>query len=167
MGIGEDPPTVDQEMIVSARLAQTSDLPELVTMYRDLEAEMTELSDMWPLADGLAEPVDRSLARELETSSVIIGEIDSVPLGFLIARTESLFPQAQGMRVGSIRFVFVDTEARQVGVGESMRELALSVLRDQGISRFDAHVLPGHRLVKNFFEQGGFAARSIVMHRSE
>jgi hypothetical protein len=28
-------------------------------------------------------------------------------------------------------------------------------------------VLPGHRLAKNFFEQGGFAARSIVMHHAD
>jgi hypothetical protein len=48
-----------------------------------------------------------------------------------------------------------------------MRELTLGILRDRGITKFDAHVLPGHRLAKNFFEAGGFAARSITMHHDD
>jgi ribosomal protein S18 acetylase RimI-like enzyme len=80
---------------------------------------------------------------------------------------ENLLPQADGARLGVIRMVWVDHEARQVGLGEVMRDLVLSALRDQGISRFDAHVLPGHRLAKNFFESGGFSARSIVMHHDD
>jgi hypothetical protein len=48
-----------------------------------------------------------------------------------------------------------------------MRDLAMEKLRERGISKFDAHVLPGHRLAKNFFEAGGFSARSIVMHHDD
>jgi hypothetical protein len=48
-----------------------------------------------------------------------------------------------------------------------MRDAVLSHLRGRGIHRFDAHVLPGHRLAKNFFEQGGFSARHIVMHHDD
>jgi len=160
---------VEEMRLASARWAQEADLPVLTGLYRLLEAEMAPLSDMWSVADGLEEPVDQALARELESpdSLVFVGQIDSVPLGFLIARVEKLLPQAMGTEVGSIRFVFVDLPAREVGVGEAMRDMALASLRERGISRFDAHVLPGHRLVKNFFEQGGFSARSIIMHRSE
>lgn len=154
-------------MIVTARPARESDLPVLLHLYRELEAEMQPLSDMWTPADGLPEPVEAALARDLEEAHVFIGEIDDYPFGFMIARIEELLPQAEGMRVAAIRFVFVDPDAREVGVGEAMRDLALETFREQGISRFDAHVLPGHRLVKNFFEQGGFSARSIVMHRAE
>jgi len=52
-------------------------------------------------------------------------------------------------------------------VGEQMRDLVMDLLRERGISKFDAHVLPGHRLAKNFFEAGGFSARSIVMHHDD
>jgi hypothetical protein len=48
-----------------------------------------------------------------------------------------------------------------------MREAILEHLRADGHRLFDAHVLPGHRLVKNFFESGGFAARSIIMHHRD
>ena len=54
-----------------------------------------------------------------------------------------------------------------MAVGEVMRNLALDDLRQLGITKFDAHVLPGHRLAKNFFEAGGFSARSIVMHHDD
>jgi len=87
------------------------------------------------------------------------GEIDEDDVGLL--------GQAQGEKVGSIRLVFVEEEAREVGVGEAMRDLALAEMRDRGIAKFDAHVLPGHRLAKNFFEAGGFSARSIVMHHDD
>jgi GNAT superfamily N-acetyltransferase len=156
-------------MKVSARPAETSDLPTLERLYRGLEAEMTELHRMWPLADGLAEPVSESFRDALddEATLVVIGEIEDYPFGFLVARVEGLLPQARGEQIGSIRLVFVEQEAREVSVGEAMRDFALEKLRARGISKFDAHVLPGHRLVKNFFEAGGFSARSIVMHHDD
>ncbi len=157
------------EEMITARLATADDIPVLVDMYRDLEKEMLDLHTMWPLADGLAEPVDDSFARVVEDGEtlVVIGSVLDYPFGFLVARVESILPQAGGEKIGSIRLVFVELEARQVAVGEAMRDLAMDLLRERGISKFDAHVLPGHRLAKNFFEAGGFSARSIVMHHDD
>jgi GNAT superfamily N-acetyltransferase len=156
-------------MEVTSRLARRDDLAVLEQLYRLLEKEMTQLHPMWPRADGLPEPLPEALAALLDDPDtvVVIGEIDGHPFGFLAARIEELLPQANGERVGSIRLVFVEEEAREVGVGEAMREHALDLLRQRGLRRFDAHVLPGHRLVKNFFEAGGFSARSIVMHHDD
>jgi len=153
-------------MEVAARLATIEDLGVLEVLYRSLEAEMIALHPMWPLADGLAEPITESLGRNLLDPEVVLvlGTIDELPFGFLLARVEPLLPQAEGLRFGAIRLVFVDHPAREVGVGEAMLALALTEMRARGLVRFDAHVLPGHRLVKNFFEAGGFAARSIIMH---
>jgi ribosomal protein S18 acetylase RimI-like enzyme len=156
-------------MNVTARIADGEDLPALVGMYRGLEEEMTALHPMWPLADGLAEPVETSFRELLEDgeSIVVIGELDGYPLGFSWARVEQILPQAGGAEVGSIRLIYVDPEAREVAIGEEMREYAMDLLRKRGITRFDAHVLPGHRLAKNFFEAGGFSARSITMHHDD
>ncbi len=155
--------------MIEARLATNDDIPVLVGMYRDLEKEMLDLHSMWPLADGLSEPVDEAFARDLldDEALVVIGSVLDYPFGFLLARVESILPQAGGEQIGSIRLVFVELEARQVAVGEAMRDLAMNLLRERGISKFDAHVLPGHRLAKNFFEAGGFSARSIVMHHDD
>lgn len=154
---------------VSARLATVDDLGTIESLYRSLVEEMTPLSHLWPLADGLSEPVDQALRAVIQDDNAVaaIGTIDEVPFGFLVARIEPMLPQADGRLIGAIRLLFVDHPAREVGVGEAMLNLALEALRSRGVTTFDAHVLPGHRLVKNFFEAGGFKARSIVMSRFE
>lgn len=151
---------------ISVRPATHEDIGVLSDLYRLLEAEMVALEEMWQLADGLPEPLAEALAAEIdsEDSVFLVGFVDGYPFGFLIARIEGLLPQANGERIGAIRYVFVEQGAREISVGERMLDAALTELRGRGIDRFDAHVLPGHRLVKNFFESGGFSARSIVMH---
>lgn len=151
---------------IEVRPADEVDIPALVDLYRKLEAEMIELEEMWPLADALAEPVAASFEAELADpdSIVIVGELEGVPLGFIIGRLEGLLPQGGNEKIGSIRFVFVEQGAREISIGEQMLAELLKRLKARGARRFDAHVLPGHRLVKNFFESGGFSARKIIMH---
>jgi ribosomal protein S18 acetylase RimI-like enzyme len=156
-------------MKVAARITQAADLEVLVDLYRRLEKEMTDLHPMWPRTDGLAEPVRESLAKAITepATQVVVGEIDQVPVGFILAVIETSLPQAGHEEIGVIRLLFTDHEAREVGVAEVMRDTVLEEFRRQGITKFDAHVLPGHRLAKNFFEASGFAARSIVMHHDD
>ena len=153
---------------VRARPASTDDIPVLTGLYRALESEMVSLHGMWPRADGLDEPVEQSLEALLEDpeAKAYIGEIDDYPLGFIIGRSEPLNTH-EAARVAAIRFVFVDEDARAVGLGEAMRDLLMEDFRAEGHTLFDAHVLPGHRLAKNFFEAGGFSARTIVMHHDD
>lgn len=154
---------------VTVRPATPADVAVLVDLYRLLEGEMGALSDMWAVTDGLSEPVGESFAAAVADPDTLleVGCIDGHPFGFVLARIEETLPQGEGLRVGAVRLIFVDPPAREVGLGEAMRDSVLDGFRERGIHRFDAHVLPGHRLAKNFFEAGGFSARAIVMHRSE
>ena len=93
--------------------------------------------------------------------------IDDVVFGFIWARVEQLLPQAGGERIGVVRIVYVEEEARTVGVGEAMLAATLTELRGRGIARFDAIVSPGHRLAKNFFESADFKARRITMYHRD
>ncbi|HIE21585.1 MAG TPA: GNAT family N-acetyltransferase [Acidimicrobiia bacterium] len=156
-------------MKLDAAEASHSDIPTLEDLYQGLEEEMAALHPMWPLADGLPDPVDKSFGQAIEDEDtlVLLGRIDGYPFGFMLVRVEEMLNRARGERLAAIRLVYVDPEAREVGVGEVMLQTALERLRSRGISKFDAHVLPGHRLVKNFFEAGGFAARSIIMHHDD
>ena len=149
---------------VEARPAEAGDLPELVRLYRLLEVEMMALEHMWDQADGLPEPVEESLADAIDDDRrlLAVGTLDGLVVGFVLAEPAETLPHASEP-VGSIRLVFTEPEAREVGIGEATRNLALQWFRDRGIRRFDAHVLPGHRLAKNFFEAAGFSARHIVM----
>jgi GNAT superfamily N-acetyltransferase len=157
---------VTQQIDVTARRAVADDLAVLMDLYRKLEAEMDALRGKWRIADGLAEPVDQAMAEAIEDQDtrIYIGEVDGIPFGFIFGRSEELLPQADGRRVAAIRMVFTEEPARGVGVGEVMRDTLMADFADSGHRLFDAHVLPGHRLAKNFFEAGGFSARSIVMH---
>ncbi|MEA1903167.1 MAG: hypothetical protein U9N56_06545 [Actinomycetota bacterium] len=156
-------------MRIDVRTADDSDLDTLERLYRGLEEEMVGLHKMWPVADGLDEPVAESFAVAIDSDDVIVlvSSLDGYPFGFLLARVEGTLTQGNGELVGSIRLIYVEPDAREVAVGEAMRDEVLAILRARGITKFDAHVLPGHRLAKNFFESGGFSARSIIMHHDD
>ena len=156
-------------MKVTSRTAATDDLKALITLYRDLEAEQADIKPMWPLFDGLDTPLEDSLLEILDDplSVLLLGEIDDVPLGVLWARSESMLRRADGERVGVVRLIYTEPEARGVGVAEAMIAEALRRLRQSGHRRFDARVSPEYRAAKNFFEANGFAARLIVMHHQD
>ncbi len=169
MGHQETVPAV-KPLEIAARPAHASDLDILLRLYRLLEAEMAALRGLWREADGLPEPVEEALARAIADPEVLLymGLADDVPFGFILGESLPLLPQAGGERVGTIKLVFTEEPAREVGVGEAMRDAIMAEFRSTGHRLFDAHVLPGHRLAKNFFEAGGFSARFIVMnHRDD
>jgi hypothetical protein len=46
-----------------------------------------------------------------------------------------------------------------------MAEALVAFCTARGCVGIDALALPGHRAAKNFFEESGFTARALVMHR--
>ncbi len=154
---------------ITARPADADDLETLLRLYRLLEQEMVALRGLWREADGLAEPVEEALAHAIADPDVLVyvGLADDVPFGFILGESLPLLPQAAGERVATIKLVFTEEPAREVGVGEAMRDAIMGEFRNKGHRLFDAHVLPGHRLAKNFFEAGGFSARFIVMNHKD
>lgn len=152
-------------MLVSARTATAADIPDLVRLYEGLEAEMDALSPLWIPASGLSGPPSDSLSALLDDESVelCVGAIDDAVVGLAAAFDEAL--PASRDRVVSIRYIYTEPPAREVGVAAAMLEFLLQAMESKGHTLFDAHVLPGHRLAKNFFESAGFKARHIIMHR--
>lgn len=154
-------------MLVTARFAQIEDIGDLVQLYDALAEEQRTIRAIWPHADGLPEPVSGSLTELLERpdAAVIVGEIDGVPLGFLVGVEQPLLDPLADRRIGVIQLIFTEHEARGVGVGAAMLRVAVEAFRDRDVDLLDARVSPGHRFAKNFFESNGFKARSITMHR--
>ena len=60
--------------------------------------------------------------------------------------------------------LFVEPEARAVGVGESIADQIIAFCTGAGLRRDRRVALPGARAAKNFFERSGFTARALVMH---
>jgi GNAT superfamily N-acetyltransferase len=156
-------------MLVTARTARIDDISDLVHLYAGLAEEQRAIREIWPYADGLSEPVEESMSKLLKhpDAVVVVGDIDDVPLGFLVGIEQALLDPMADRRIGVVHLVFTVLGARGVGVGAAMLRLALDAFRKRGIDLFDARVSPGHRLAKNFFESNGFKARSITMHRGE
>lgn len=156
-------------MIISVRQATHADIPAIELLYREAEPEQTARKPIWALTDGFDEPVASHIASALEQdeSWLFLGEIDGVTVGFIWATLEDMLTRAEGSRIGRMRLIYTQPEARGVGVGHSMLEHVLGLLRPLGIRYFDAPAGPGQRVTKNFFEAHGFAARSIIMHHAD
>jgi GNAT superfamily N-acetyltransferase len=155
--------------VEGVRPATTDDLPRLAELARAGIAELTPMKGgvVWAAREARPEPVEESLKASLadDGTRLVVGTIDGVPVGYASVRVETL---NDGSRLGVVDDIFVEEEARAVGVGEAMMGDLISWCEARGCSGMDAMALPGHRLTKNFFEESGFTARKLVMyHRLE
>ncbi len=152
--------------MVSARPAAVADVPRLAELCRRNQAELGRQERggaVFVAREARPEPVEDSLlsgVREPDTT-VVVGTIEGTAIGYATGRTESL---RDGSTLGVIDDLYVEEEARAVGVGEAMMDALLEWFRDQGCAGVDSMALPGARATKNFFEESGFTARLLVMH---
>jgi GNAT superfamily N-acetyltransferase len=105
---------------------------------------------------------ERMTAARLDESGAFVGTLDDAVVGYGIVEVTEL---RDGGRIGTVTELFVEPEAREVGVGETLVGKLLEWCREHRCSWVDATALPGHRAAKNFFEEQGFVARSLTMHR--
>lgn len=149
----------------AARRACADDLSALVDLARRALAELapTRGGGVFVAREGRAEPLDDTLAADLAAAGVLVltGTIDHTPVGYAVGRTEVI---RDGSRLGIISDLYVEEDARSVGVGEAMMDQLLEWFRAEGCAGVDATALPGNRATKNFFEESGFTARLLVMH---
>jgi len=88
-----------------------------------------------------------------------VGTIDEEVVGVAVAVAES-------GGAGRIPLMFVQPEARGVGVGEAMLDEATVWLAEKGCLTIDISALPGDRDTKQFLEGAGMVARLLVMSRT-
>jgi GNAT superfamily N-acetyltransferase len=111
------------------------------------------------------DPVEDSLTAALSDGrrGLWVGTLAEEIVGYAAARVETLF---DGRPLGVVEDLYVEPEARAVGVGESLVNVVLAWSSQRECVGVDAHALPGSRATKNFFEESGFTARLLVMHRA-
>ncbi|MET0627354.1 MAG: GNAT family N-acetyltransferase [Acidimicrobiia bacterium] len=154
-------------MVEASRDAVADDVArivELAHMVRD-ELRVMKGGEMWFAREAWPEPLDDTYAALLarDDATVVVGTIDDTVIGYGVVVTEVL---RSGARLGVITDLFVEPEARSVGVGECMALRLIEACVAQECIAIDALALPGHRATKNFFERNGFTARALTMHRS-
>lgn len=149
-------------MTEAARPARPEDAARIAELHRMATAELAQQRGgaTWAARgdrdgfDGfdLGNPFHRVLA----------GEIDGAIVGY--ARVE-VGRVATGDLLADLTDIYVEPEAREVGVGEALLDAAIAWAVEQGCVGIDSLALPGMRETKNFFEAAGLVARAIVVHR--
>ena len=66
----------------------------------------------------------------------------------------------------TITHVYVESEAREIGIGDSLISYAMKDLAARSVSYLAASAQPGDRSLKNLFERHGLVAQTILVGRS-
>lgn len=152
----------------SARPAGIADLDAIADLTRQGIAELrpNRGGAVWHRFEAAAEPHEPRLlaliSGEDPRSHVIVGTIDDVVVGYGIVGAEHLH---DGATIAVVSDLYVDPEARGIGLGEVMMDLLVAWAEEIGAVGIDALALPGDRHTKNFFETFGLKARALVVHR--
>lgn len=153
-------------MSEAARPATPADVPRLSELARSVRAEMEQQRGgvVFLAREARAEPLEDSLAAELadtEGHALFVGTIDDFVIGYAAVHIEML---RTGDVLAVLTDLYVEEEARAVGVGEELMAAALEWSKSRHATAVDTYALPGDRNTKNFFEMSGFTARLLVMH---
>jgi GNAT superfamily N-acetyltransferase len=140
----------------AARPATEADEPRLAELARQGREELAEQRGAEVFLQREAWPPAAAAGRR-----TVVGTIDAVVVGYAIAHIDDL---PDGRRLGVVDELYVEAEARAVGVGEAMMDVVMPWLREAGCIGVDAYALPGMRDTKNFFETFGFTARLLTVH---
>ena len=153
----------------AARTALLSDVAAITVLARQAVGELGAQrgGPVWQLQDARVEPIDAGVRADVamgpEAGLVVVGTVDDAVVGYGVSHLESLH---DGSVLAEVSDLYVDPQARGIGLGEAMMDLLVDHARSAGAVGIDALALPGDRATKNFFETFGLKARALIVHRS-
>lgn len=148
----------------TARAARPEDLDDLTRLWRHAVDELDGQRGGTLLAGSLEQPdTAASVGEALEDPDrlLVVGFIDESPVGLASA----VLRRARREPLAELQLIFVEPEARQVGVAEAMLDEVLAWAARHQVVGVEGPALPGNRPAKSFFEAHGFQARLLIMHR--
>ncbi|HET6665406.1 MAG TPA: GNAT family N-acetyltransferase [Acidimicrobiales bacterium] len=152
-------------MIEAARRATEADLPALAALHRAATEELRveRGGEIWARQTGRSRGEAPPFAFDDPAELVLAGTIDDVVVGYGRLVVD---PFADGGELAVLTDLYVEIDAREVGVGEALLQAAVTWATERGCVGIDSVALPGMRASKNFFEAAGLVARAIVVHRA-
>ena len=93
-------------------------------------------------------------------SVVLVGTLDEVIVAYMVMLLSTTKSR------GIISHAYVEVEARELGLGDTMVEHAIDAVRSAGLAGIEATALPGDRETKNLFERAGLTARKLTVYKS-
>lgn len=151
-----------------ARPATPHDLHRVAQLAQQVIEELTPTrgGQIWARQTARTVPVTPASFEALlgdPLHLVAVGTVDDTVIGYAAVRIDAL---RDGGRLAVLDELYVEPDARGVGVGEAMMDLVVEWATGAGCIGIDSIALPGNRATKNFFESFGLVARAIIVHRS-
>ena len=145
----------------TVRRATTADAGPLRVLESEARATLVGarggtrwLEDHPPVGDAWAAVVGE---RSVFVAVLDVGDVVPLDVGYLVLDVDG--PLAR------IEQVFVTPDARELGFGDALLELATAAAVESGARVLEGESLPGDRDTKNLYERAGITARLITVSR--
>lgn len=150
----------------AARAPRPDEIGRIAELHRQaVTAVATERGGaVFGARETTGEPLEDWLQSRLADGGLWAGTVAESVVGYAVVAREEL---RDGSILGRIEAIYVEPEARGVGLGAALMQSVLAWADETGCGGIDAWALPGDRHTKNFFEANAFSARLLVMHKKE
>ena len=143
--------------VVSYREAAPEDFPTLVNWYEQLNTYFYRLGYRLPHPEDVGQVWLESFQRTLgRFSNVYIAELEGKPVGFMLCRLKRVPAYMGGVLVGELSDMWIEAEARRLGIGDQLSRLALDWLHEHGAHSVEIQVLKDNEASWKLYERMGF-----------
>ena len=151
--------------VEASRPAGEHDIARIVELAHVMRAELSVMKGgaIWLQREAWPEPLADAYRALLERDDARAGRRDHRRRRARLRR-RVVEPLRSGDRLGVVTDLFVEEEAREVGIGEAIMDDLVAFCTERECIGIDGLALPGHRATKNFFEEHHFTARMLTMH---
>ncbi|MDD2694923.1 MAG: GNAT family N-acetyltransferase [Anaerolineales bacterium] len=139
------------------REASAADFPVLVEMYTKLNEHFYRLGYRLPHPPDVGQVWLESFQRTLgRFSNVYVAELEGRLVGFMLCRVKRVPAYMGGALVGELSDMWIEAEARRMGIGDRLSRLALDWLRAQGMHSVEIQVLKDNEASWKLYDRMGF-----------
>lgn len=105
-----------------------------------------------------------NLAEEIKNPNthILVGIYEDVIVGWGFAE---IYTTDDDSKIARVRELFVQSEARGIGVGEELLSKLLDWATENKCSGIEGTALPGNREAKGIFERFGIKARMLTLYK--
>jgi ribosomal protein S18 acetylase RimI-like enzyme len=143
---------------VSYRLATEDDFPTLVEMYTRLNTFFYQVGYRLPHPENVGQVWLDSFKRTMgRFSNVFIAEVEpGIVSGFMLCRLKRVPAYMGGVMVGELSDMWIESDARRLGIGDRLSRLAIDWMQEQGAHSIEIQVLKDNEASWKLYERMGF-----------
>ena len=147
---------------VTYRLGNEADFPLLKEFYQKLNTFFYQVGYRLPHPENVGEVWLDSFRRTLgRFSNVFISELvdesgQPKVVGFMLCRLKRVPSYMGGVLVGELSDMWIEAEARRLGIGDKLSRLAIDWMREQGAHSIEIQVLKDNEASWKLYERMGF-----------